>query len=142
MTLLCMPKGFSYLNGEAVDCDVTVILLTYINVNIKERLLKEPQGSVQLNEFSSSLGFSREGHRPSVLANLVSLMEKEYKTIQGGVPYWFILSIYSQGWLGHLKLISLSCLCISWVACHPASIKPGIREARITAFWRQIALSG
>ena len=44
--------------------------------------------------------------------------------------------------LGHLKLVFLSCLCVSSVAHHPAFNKPGIREARTTAIWSTIALWG
>ena len=54
-------------------------------------------------------------------------------SIQGSVHYLFISSSCAQVLLGHLKLVCLSCLCASWVTCHPAFVNTGIREARTTA---------
>ena len=60
--------------------------------------------------------------------------------IQGSVSSLFISYVCAQGLLGCLKLVFLSCLCVSQVACHPVSLKPGIREARTTTIQRRTAL--
>ena len=62
--------------------------------------------------------------------------------IQGSVSSLRISYVCAQGSLGCLKLVFLSCLCVSQVAHHPVSLKPGIRETRITTFWRRTAFWG
>ena len=53
---------------------------------------------------------------------------------------FFICSTVSaQGYLGHPKLVCFSCLQVSQVSCHPASLGPGIRVARIAIFWCELA---
>ena len=48
--------------------------------------------------------------------------------IQGSVSSFLILYVCAMGSLGHLKLLFLSSLCVSWVVHRPASL-PGIGEA-------------
>ena len=64
----------------------------------------------------------------------------------GLLPYrkvFFICSsICVQGYLRHYELVCFSCLWVSWVTSHPASIKPGIGEARTTTLWSGVVHMG
>ena len=55
----------------------------------------------------------------------------------GLLPYRKVLficsSVHAQVYSVHPELVVFSCLWVSWVTCHPASIEPGIGEARTTA---------
>ena len=83
---------------------------------------------------SSGLGSGKKAADP--LSQLFQCLSRSRNIKHtGSVPYLFILFISAQSSLGHTKLVCLICLCVSQVACHPAPIKPGIREARTTAIW-------
>ena len=75
-------QGFSHLNGEADYHDIIVVmLLLYCLCKsrvVYKRALAQAQGSIQLSW--GSLVLVWEGHRPSVLAISVPLMEQEYIT--------------------------------------------------------------
>ena len=51
--------------------------------------------------------------------------------------FFICSSICVQAYLVHSELVHFSCLWVSWVTCHPASIRPSTREARTTALQEQ-----
>ena len=59
-----------------------------------------------------------------------------------GKAFFICSSVHAQGYLGHLELVFFSCLWVSWVACHPASIWPGKWKARTAAIWSREAHAG
>ena len=143
VTLLCMPKGFSCLKGEADDHDIIRwhhCLYTYIGVG----------GYISKNAWA--LGPSSEF---LVSVHLVSLCKEpqtlccSYLGAPRGVklqPYrevFFIyLTISVQGYLGYPELVCFSCLQVNWVAHHPMSLRPSIRVARTAIFWSKLAHIG
>ena len=100
------------------------------------------QGSCTSPRVQFQLGFW-QGRPPTVCLSYLGVPHGVgLLNIQGSVSSFFILCIHVQGLLGCLRLVFLICLCVSWVACHPAFIKPGIREVRTTAIWSRTALWG
>ena len=96
----------------------------------------------ETEECSSGLGFDRLGHRLFVLAILVPPWGVGILNILGSVHYLFIITICIQGSTECLYFTYLCCLCVSQVACHPAFIKPGIREERTTALQSRMHIRG
>ena len=137
MTHLHMHQGVSCLKGMTDDCDV--ILWCYNHTDyfiwqLYKKVLTQAPG------LQFQLGFW-QGRPLTLCSSYLSVLHGvRLLNIQGSISSLFISCIHAQGLLGCLKLVFLSCLCVSWVACHPASLKPGIWEARTTAFWRRIAL--
>ena len=56
--------------------------------------------------------------------------------------FFICSSVCVQAYLVHPELVHFSCLWVSWVACHPASIRPGMGEARTTALWEWSSTCG
>ena len=78
-------------------------------------------------------------HRHSVSATLVPLKEWNYHHTG---KFFICSSIYAQGYLEHPALVCFSCLWVSQVACHPASIWPGTGKARTASLWSWVAHVG
>ena len=135
VTLLCTCKGSSCLKGEADDCDVIRWChchSAYVNEGVvfKEAHMSPGASSLivassgSLDSFLSFLG----SHRPSVSATSVPLEEWDYNH----KVFFIFLTVCVQGYPEHLELVSFSCLWVSQVTSHPASIWPGTRKARTT----------
>ena len=90
---------------------------------------------------SSGPGSGRGSHRPSVPATSVPLKEWDYNHT-GKCSLFVHLVCMCPTLTWHPKLVHFSCLLASQVAHHPASIKPGIGEARTTALWSGVAHTG
>ena len=139
-TLLHMCETFFHPNDVADNCDIISwhhCCPAYDNWGeYKERWMHETE------EFGSSLGFGRLDHRFFVSAILVPPWGVGILNRLGSVHYLFITTVYTQGLPGWLDFMYFSCLCVNWVACHPARIEPRIREARTRALWSGVHIRG
>ena len=88
----------------------------------------------------STFGFTFLGATDPLLWLPRCLLRSEIITLQGSVLY--LLNSKCQGYHGHPELFCFSCLQVNWVACHPVSVRPGIKVARTTIFWSKLVYVG
>ena len=139
MTLLHMHKGFSHLNEEVNDYDIIIMTsLLYClckSIGILNGSHMSPRAQFQF-------GFWQVRSLTLCLSYLSASCRVGIYNILGSFHYLFISAVCVLCSVGCLDFTCLSCLCASQVAHHPVFIKPGIGEARTTAFQSGIALLG
>ena len=73
---------------------------------------------------------------------LVGLVNFSLGSHRSSEVFFICSSICVEGYPVHPELVCFSCLWVSQVTCHPASIQPGIGEARTTALWSGVVHAG